>query len=253
MMFSLKGKRALVSGGSRGIGKSIARGLLEHGADVTIVGRTEASLEDASSELMAKYGGRMDWLACDISRPDSIEAMFQKLSASGGGLDILVNNAALHMNSPIEDMDLARAQHIINTNIMGLYVMSRCALPLLKRSKAGKVINLTSMMASLGRKGIGVYSATKAAISQITRILAIEWAEYGIQVNGIAPGMIATDFTTAVQEDAELAAYFKNRAPLRKIGSPDDCAACAVFLACDENTFMTGAIITIDGGLSIQA
>lgn len=253
MMFSLKGKRALVSGGGRGIGKSIARGLLEQGADVTIIGRTESTLENACSELMAKYGGNMDWITCDISRPETIEAMFKKIADSSESLDILVNNAALHMSSPIEDMDLARAQHIINTNIMGLYVMSRCALPLLKKSRAGKVINLTSMMASLGRKGIGVYSATKAAISQITRILAIEWAEYGIQVNGIAPGMIATDFTTAVQEDAELAAYFKNRAPLHKIGSPDDCAACAVFLACDENTFMTGSIITIDGGLSIQA
>lgn len=164
-----------------------------------------------------------------------------------------MNNAALHMSAPIAEMDMDKARVIINTNILGLYSMCRGALPLLRKSKAGKVINLTSMMSFMGRKGIGVYSATKAAISQITRILAIEWAEYGIQVNGIAPGMIATDFTAAVQADLELAEYFKNRAPLHKIGHPDDCAACAVFLACDENAFMTGTIITIDGGLSIQA
>ena len=251
-MFSLKGKHALVTGGGRGIGRSIARGLLEQGAYVTIAGRTKETLEKTCGELLEQYGGRMDWQICDVRDRESTAAMMRRVEDSGEGLDILVNNAALHMAAPIESMDMDKAQTIIDTNIMGLYGICRAALPMLKRCGKGKIINLTSIMGLQGRKGIGVYSATKAAISQITRIMAIEWASYGIQVNGIAPGMIATDFTAAVQADDAMSAYFKTRAPLGRLGLPDDCAACAVFLACDENPFMTGAIVTIDGGISIQ-
>ena len=251
-MFSLKGKHALVTGGGRGIGRSIARGLLEQGAHVTIAGRTRDTLERACKELTNQYGGRMDWQICDVRDCESTAAMMRRVEESGEGLDILVNNAALHMAEPIESMDMERARVILDTNIMGLYGICRAALPMLKAGGRGKIINLTSIMGSQGRKGIGVYSATKAAISQITRVMAIEWAAYGIQVNGIAPGMMATDFTAAVQADDALSGYFRTRAPLGRLGTPDDCAACAAFLACDENSFMTGAIVTVDGGISIQ-
>ena len=251
-MFSLKGKHALVTVGGRGIGRSIARALLEQGAYVTIAGRTETTLETACNELLAQYGGRMDWHVCDVRDRESTASMLRRMEESGEGLDILVNNAALHLSAPIESMDMDRAQTIIDTNIMGLYGICRAALPMLKRCGKGKIINLTSVMALQGRKSIGVYSATKAAISQITRIMALEWADYGIQVNGIAPGMVATDFTAAVQADTTMFNYIKSRTPLGRWGEPDDFAACAVFLACDENPFMTGSIVTIDGGISIQ-
>ena len=249
-MFSLSGKHALVTGGGRGIGRSIARALLEQGAYVTIAGRTEATLEKTCKELTDFYGGRMDYHTFNLHDRETSEAMMADIKASGTGLDILVNDAALHMAEPIETMDMAKAQYIIDTNIMGLYGICRAALPLLKE-KHGKIINLTSIVALQGRKGIGVYSATKAAISQITRVMAIEFAEYGILVNGIAPGMTATDFIAAVQADEVMSNYFKSRTPLGRLGTPDDMAACAAFLASDENTFMTGSVLTIDGGLSI--
>ena len=249
-MFSLAGKHALVTGGGRGIGRAIGGGLLEQGAQVTIAGRNEDTLKRTCDEFASVYGERVGYSVFELRERASATAMLQAVEASGAGLDILVNNAALHMAEPLESMDFVRAQTIIDTNIMGLYGVCLAALPLLKK-KGGKIINLSSIVALQGRSGIGVYSATKAAISQITRVMAIEWAQYNILVNAIAPGIIATDFTAAVQADKTMSDYFKSRILLGRLGVPEDLAACAAFLASDENTFMTGAVLAVDGGHSI--
>ena len=249
-MFSLSGKTALVTGGGRGIGYDIAFALTEQGADLVLAGRTLHTLEKAAETLHEAYPERrIRCKTCDIGQPATTAAMLQEMDREGIPLDILVNNAALHLSCPIEDMKEEDMQRIIQTNISGLFAICKAALPLIKKRGKGKIINLTSFMSQIGRANIACYSATKAAIRQITRVMAIEWAPYNIQVNGIAPGVIATDFTAGLQQNAPMVEYLKTRIPAGRWGGMGDMGGCAAFLASDEADYVTGTTIVVDGGI----
>ena len=249
-MFSLVGKTALITGGGRGIGYDIACALAEQGADLVLAGRTRQTLEKAAEELHSAYPERLIWCkTCDIGQPATTSSMLKEIDKEGIPLDILVNNAAIHMSCPIEDMNDEDMNRIIQTNIIGLFSICNSSLSLLKKRKKGKIINITSFVSQIGRYNIGCYSATKAAIRQITRVMAIEWAQYNIQVNGIAPGVIATDFTSELQQNAPMVEYLKTRIPAGRWGEMGDIGGCAAFLASDEADYVTGTTIVVDGGI----
>ncbi|MDE5878957.1 MAG: SDR family oxidoreductase [Desulfovibrio sp.] len=246
-MFSLKGKTAFVTGSSRGIGLGIARALARQGADIWLSGVHREGLDAAVEALGQELPeARVRGILCDVTREESVDMALATIGAAGP-LHILVNNAGINLRAPVEEMPDELWQRMLDTNLTGVFRVSRAALPLLK-AQGGKVINLCSLMSEIARPGIAPYAATKGAVRQLTRALATEWAQYGIQVNGIGPGFIATDMNTPLMEDAELNGYIMRHTPARRWGSVDEVGSVAAFLASPASDFVTGQLIFVDGG-----
>ncbi|MBD5539010.1 MAG: SDR family oxidoreductase [Desulfovibrio sp.] len=246
-MFSLNGKIAFITGSSRGIGHGIARALARQGADIWLSAVHREGLDAAVAELRRDFPERaINGVLCDVTRQESVDMAIRAIAAQGP-LHILVNNAGVNMRAPVENMPDELWQRMLDTDVTGVFRVSRAALPLLK-AQGGKVINLCSLMSEIARPGIAPYAAAKGAVRQLTRALATEWAPYGIQVNGVAPGFIATDMNRPLMEDAALNAYIMRHTPAKRWGSVEEVGAAAAFLASAAADFVTGQILFVDGG-----
>lgn len=246
-MFSLSGKTAFITGSSRGIGYGIARALASQGADIWLSGAHREGLDAAVEEVRRAFPEReVNGVLCDVAKQESVDMALAAIGAAGP-LHILVNNAGINLRAPVEDMPDEVWQRMLDTDVTGVFRVSRAALPLL-RAQGGKVINLCSLMSEIARPGIAPYAAAKGAVRQLTRALATEWAQYGIQVNGIAPGFIATDMNRPLMEDAELNAYIMRHTPAKRWGSVEEVGSAAAFLASSAADFITGQILFVDGG-----
>lgn len=251
MMFSLKGKTALVTGGGTGIGLAVTKAFLEAGAFVYISGRRAEPLEKTVAELSASYPGLLCGHTCDNKKKEDIEKLAAFITQAGRGLDILVNNAGVQYVESLESMPEEHLDDMFLTNVYGMVRMSRAMLPLLK-AKGGKIINMSSFVAEISRAGVVAYSATKGAMRQFTKGMAIEWAPYNIQVNAIMPGTIITGFNPN-QLDPAWRAQAVKRVPAGRLGTPEDCAGAAVFLASPASDYVTGESIAVDGGILASA
>ena len=251
MMFSLKGKTALVTGGGTGIGLAVTKAFLEAGAFVYISGRRPDPLEKTVSELSASHPGLICGHTCDNKKKEDIEKLAAFITQAGRGLDILVNNAGVQYVESLEDMPEEHMNDMFLTNVYGMMRMSLAMLPLLK-AKGGKIINMSSFVAEISRAGVVGYSATKGALRQFTKGMAIEWAPYNIQVNAIMPGTIITGFNPN-QLDPAWRAQAVKRVPAGRLGTPEDCAGAAVFLASSASDYVTGESIAVDGGILASA
>ncbi len=250
MELELKGKTALITGGSRGIGLGIAARFLEAGANVMITSRTAADLAEAAAGLVA--GGaaqdRVAWLAAHVGRPDEAVACVADTVARFGGLDILVNNAGTNPYfGPMIDIDVARAQKTFEVNQLSVLVWTGAAV---RAGLRGSVINVASIGGLGVEPNIGWYNVTKAAVLHITRQLSFELAP-DVRVNALAPGLVKTKLAAALWEgpgEERIAAQI----PLRRLGVPDDVATAALFLASDASSWMTGQTLVVDGGTTAQ-
>ena len=247
MMFSLEGKTALVTGGGTGIGLAVVKAYLEFGAFVYISGRRPGPLEKTVEELSARYPDRIAGFTCDNQKKEDIEALARRVTEAGRGLDVLVNNAGVQYLGSLEEMPEEQIDAMFRTNVQGMLRMSLALLPLLK-VKGGKVINMSSFVAEISRAGVVGYSATKGAMRQFTKGMAIEWAPYNIQVNAIMPGTIVTGFNPNQLAPAWRAQAVK-RVPAGRLGAAEDCAGTAVFLASSASDYVTGVSIAVDGGI----
>jgi NAD(P)-dependent dehydrogenase (short-subunit alcohol dehydrogenase family) len=236
---------AIVTGGGSGLGFAIARKFIEHGIRTIIVGRNKAKLEESSIEL----GEDCIPITFDITDLDRISELIETIRNSYGNIDILVNNAGIHLKKELFEVDHADFQRVLLTNLVSAFTLTKEVAKKMVEKKKGSIINISSMAAQYGIPKVIAYSASKAGIEGMTRALAVELSPLGIRVNCIAPGFIKTRMSSeALNKDPERKAKVLSRTPLGKLGQPEDVANLAYFLTSEETSYITGAIIPVDGG-----
>ena len=248
--FSLSGKVALVTGGSRGIGRAIAIGLAKFGADVAVTSRKLPDLEEVAAEIKG-LGRRSMAVATHVGRMDEINSLVPKVKEELGRIDVLVNNAGTNPTmDQAMDIEERAWDSIMNLNLKGLFFVSQAVARLMKEQGGGKIINVASV-AGLTPDILPIYSISKAGVIMATKVMAQQWAQYGIRVNAIAPGLTRTRFSQALWDNPDILQGAMMLTPLRRVGEPDEMVGATVFLASDASSYVTGHVLVIDGGTSI--
>jgi len=248
--FSLKGKVALVTGGSRGIGKAIAIGLANAGADVALASRKLPDLEEVAKEI--KGTGRKSLaVAAHVGKLEEINNLVSKVKEEFGRIDILVNTAGTNptMDQAI-DIEERAWDSIMNLNLKGLFFLSQAVARLMKEQGGGKIINVASV-AGITPDILAVYSVSKAGVIMATKVMAQQWAQYNIRVNVIAPGLTKTRFSEALWGNPDILQVVMIGTPMRRIGEPEEMVGAVIFLASDASSYVTGQVLAIDGGATI--
>lgn len=248
-LFSLSGKRALITGGTQGIGSAIARGLCQAGATIVINGRNSEKLGNCVSGWKAE-GLDVKGFAFDITREDEVREAISMIEDEVGPIDILVNNAGIIKRVPAEELEDADWEEVIRTDLTAPFRVSKYVGRFMLARKRGKIINICSLMSEIGRDTVVAYSAAKGGLKMLTRNLATEWGRHNIQVNGVGPGYIATPINTGYREPGNpLNDYIISRTPAARWGTPEDLVGAAIFLSSSASDFVNGQIIYVDGGL----
>lgn len=248
-LFDLKGKRALITGGTHGLGMSMAKGLAKAGAELIINGTTpekmDAALKDYRAEGFTAHGYLFD-VTDDAKAAEYVE----KIEKEVGPIDILVNNAGIIKRIPMVDMSAEDFRKVVDVDLVGPFIMSKYVGKRMIERKAGKIINICSMMSELGRNTVSAYAAAKGGLKMLTRNMATEWAKYNIQVNAIGPGYFATSQTAPIRVDGHpFNEFIINRTPAARWGDPDDLMGAAIFLASKASDFVNGQVVYVDGGI----
>jgi len=250
MEFSLEGKTALITGGSRGIGRAIALGFAEAGADIAVASRKLPDLEKVAEEIR-KTGRRGLAVPAHIGRMEDISNLVTKVKEEFGRIDILVNNAGVNptMESAL-GVNERTWNAIMNVNLKGLFFLSQAVARVMKEQGGGCIINVTSA-AGIRPHIVPVYSISKAAVIMTTKVTALEWAKYGIRVNAVAPGLIKTRFSEALWNNEETREYLLNRTAMKRVAEPEETVGAMLYLASDAAQFVTGTTLSVDGGETI--
>ena len=244
--WSLDGKHALVTGGTKGIGKAIALELMNFGAKVCIVARSENEIQELTKEYKNLVG-----IEADLSEEKDYSKIIDYVKEQYGKLDILINNVGVNIRKKTKDYSKDEYDKIVNTNLTSTFELSKLAYPLLKKSDAASIVNISSVAGQKHLRTGSVYGMTKAAMIQLTKNLACEWAEDNIRVNAIAPWYIKTPLAETVLKNPEYYDEVISRTPLKKVGEPEDVASLATFLCMPASNFTTGQCISIDGGFTV--
>jgi len=249
-IFSLSGKVALVTGGSRGIGKAIAVGLAKFGADVVVTSRKLPDLEQVAAEIKG-LGQRSMAVAAHVGRMEEINNLVPKVRDEFGRIDVLVNNAATNPTmDQAMDVEERAWDSVMNLNLKGLFFLSQAVARLMKEQGEGKIINVASV-AGITPDILPVYSISKAGVIMATKVMAQQWAQYNIRVNAIAPGLTKTRFSEALWSNPAVLQGAMVRTPLGRVAEPDDMVGAVIFLASDASSYVTGHVLVVDGGTVI--
>lgn len=248
-LFSLKGKRALVTGGTHGLGMAIAKGLAEAGADIIINARSGQKLEKAAGEYK-EAGITVHTSLFDVTDEEKVVESITKIETEIGPIDILVNNAGIIKRVPLLDMKVDEYREVLDIDLVGPFIMAKHVVPGMIRRGHGKIINMCSMMSELGRDTVSAYAAAKGGLKMLTKNMATEWAKYNIQANGIGPGYFATEQTAPIRVNGHpFNDFIIQRTPAGRWGDPADLAGTAIFLASKASDFVNGLIVYVDGGI----
>jgi 2-dehydro-3-deoxy-D-gluconate 5-dehydrogenase len=245
--FSLAGKRALVTGASRGLGRAMAVALAEAGADVVCASSKPGGADETARGVRAR--GRRAWtVSADLADRDAISAMAAEVERSGGAIDILVNNGGSIARHPAGEYPVAEWDRVLRTNLDAVWLLSQHFGRGMIERGSGKIINVASLLSFSGGVTVPAYTASKHAVAGLTKALANEWAKHNVQINAIAPGYFATDNTQRLRDDPQRFAEISARIPAGRWGTPDDLAGAVVFLASPVSAYINGHVLVIDGG-----
>lgn len=249
--FNLAGKVAIITGSSKGIGKAIAKGLAENAAQVVISSRSQEACDAVANELRAA-GLKAIGIACHIGKAAQRENLVAQTMEAFGRIDILVNNAAINpVFGPVEEVDPAIFDKIMEVNVKAPWSLSNLVLPHLQAHKNGSIINIASVEALTPGFGLGIYSTSKAAILMLSKNQAKEWGKHGVRVNAICPGLIKTKFSAALWQNEKILGKIQKTLPSQRMGMPEEMVGLACLLASDAGSYMTGGVYTADGGYMI--
>jgi gluconate 5-dehydrogenase len=247
-LFSLEGRTALVTGSSRGLGRAMAEGLAAAGAAVVLNGSDEGRLASAAAAMEAA-GSRVYQARFDVTDEAAVIAAFERFDCDGIEIDVLVNNAGIQLRKPMVELATEDWRKVIEANLTSAFVIGREAARRMIPRGRGKIINIGSLTSELARATVAPYTVAKGGIKMLTRAMAAEWAESGIQANAIGPGYMLTDMNQALIENPTFDAWVKGRTPSRRWGRPDELVGTAVFLASAASDYVNGQIIYVDGGM----
>ena len=248
--FDLTGRTAIVTGASKGLGKSMAAAFLGQGANVVVSSRKQEACDEVATELRS-MGGHATGIACHMGSSEQIDRLVQKTMETYGNIDILVNNAATNpVFGALEDAEEKIFDKIMDINVKGPWELSKCALPHLKENM-GCIINISSIEGITPGLGLGLYSVSKSSLIQLTKVMAREWGKMGVRANVICPGLVETKFSEALTSNQNIMEYVMGRQALDMLAKPDDVAGLALFLASPASKFITGGVYTADGGYTI--
>jgi NAD(P)-dependent dehydrogenase (short-subunit alcohol dehydrogenase family) len=247
-LFRLEGKVALVTGGARGLGQTMATALAEAGADVAITGRTLGPAEEAAGLIAGATGRRCQAFAADVTAAADVDRLATEVEAAFGRVDILINNAGTNIRGLVDQLAEEDWDTVINTNLKGPFLCSRVFGPRMVARGWGRVVNLGSILSFIGLPGRGPYASSKAAVMGLTRVLALEWAGTGVTANAICPGPFATEMNRQLLDDPVKYQEFVRSIPMGRWGELEEITGAALFLSSDASSFVTGSALFVDGG-----
>ncbi len=248
-LFDVAGKVVLVTGSSRGLGFILAKGFAQAGAKVILNGRNPEQLKKAQDELRQE-GLETEAVSFDISDSGSISKGIDTIHAEIGNIDVLVNNAGVQFRAPLEDFPEDEWRKILDINLTGAFLVSKAVVKGMIERKAGKIINICSLQSDLGRNTIAPYAASKGGIKMLTKGMTVDWAKYGIQINGIGPGYFATEMTKPLKDDPAFDSWICGRTPAGRWGDPEELIGTLLFLSSEASNFINGQLIYVDGGIT---
>jgi len=249
-LFDLTGKVALITGATHGLGMAMATGLGNAGATIVVTGNSSQTKLDAAVEIYKKAGLNVYGYLFDVTDEAAVKQNIEAIESKVGNIDILVNNAGIIKRTPLVDMEVADFEEVIKVDLVSPFIMSKYVVRGMIERKAGKIINICSMMSELGRNSVGAYAAAKGGLKMLTRNMATEWAKFNIQTNGIGPGYFATSQTEAIRVDGNpFNDFIVGRTPAGVWGDPDDLQGAAIFLASNASNFVNGQVVYVDGGI----
>lgn len=249
--FDLQGKVAVLTGASKGIGKSMAKGLAEFGASVVVSSRSQDAVDTVAEELR-KEGYKATGIECHVGDPVQLSALVNKSVEIYGGIDILVNNAAINpVFGPLQEVDSDLFDKVMNVNLKACMILSNLCYPIMKSRGGGSIINISSVEGLKPSFGLGLYSLSKAGLVMLTKNQAKEWGKDNIRSNVICPGLVKTKLSAGIWQNEAFYKQVLQFIPMNRMAQPDEMAGLAVFLASDASSYCTGSVITADGGISL--